>query len=227
MDISRLRPFGGLHSSLLAFSTGYVFRISYWFSTPTEFGAFSNVWMVTPQDRHLLFADPAKSGRVVRIYHRFVESYGATISLWRPDPMCLHLVMQGSAATTIEINLRLGRTLLTRVLAASARAMPVAWATKDTVAPALDALTSMFIAKGRVRVAGKTETEEPYFAGDIDDIMLVKDGSASVNGGPAGYLCPATRPVAFGGFQATPQALELVGRLYLAYRDAGAANGGP
>jgi hypothetical protein len=105
--------------------------------------------------------------------------------------------------------------------------MPVAWATKDTVAPALDALTSMFIAKGRVRVAGKTETEEPYFAGDIDDIMLVKDGSASVNGGPAGYLCPATRPVAFGGFQATPQALELVGRLYLAYRDAGAANGGP
>jgi hypothetical protein len=163
---------------------------------------------------------------VVCTYPRFDESYGAIISLQRSDPMCLHLVVQSSAAITIEINPRLGRTLLTRVPAASARAMPLAWASNDPAAHALGLLTSTFIAKGKVKVAGQTEMEEPSYAGDKDDVMLVKDDSASVNGGQAGYFCPARRGAALGDFQSSPQAFLLAGRLYLAYRDAGAANGG-
>jgi hypothetical protein len=226
MDISQLRPYSGLHSSLISFSSGHLFRISHWTATPTEFGAFSNLWMVTPQDRRVLFSDPAESERVLRIYHRFDEFSGAKISVERPAPLRLDLLMEADDATRVELHLRLERSLVTRFLVAVSRATPLGWKSSDPSIWLLDRLVSVFIARGEFKCASKTETGQPAFSADVDDLLLVKESHATVNGASLGNLSPPTRPVAFGDFATTPQASLAIGRLYLPYPAAGSPDSG-
>jgi hypothetical protein len=151
MDISQLLPFRGLHTSLIHFSSGYAFRISDWASTPTEYGAFSNLWMVTAEDHRILFADPAASGNVVCIYHNFNEVHGASISINRPGQTDLCLNMQAEDGAVLEMNLYLIENLTTRFITAISRAMPTSLALRDPMIRFADILMSKYIAKGNTK----------------------------------------------------------------------------
>ena len=218
MDISGLSPFRGLHSSLMCFSSGHAFRISDWNSTPTEYGALSNLWMVTPEDHRVLSSDPAASSRVVRIYHSFDEVHGASISIDRPGPRDLRLSMQADNGTTVEMSLRLRANLATRLLLALSRGMPTSQAATNASIRLAEALTSAFVARGKVRVAGKTDTGQPYFGAETEQLLLVNDGTCRLDGAELGRVCPTKRTVAFGDFQSSSQAYLMVGALYLAYQ---------
>jgi len=217
MDISQLKPYRGLHTSLIHFDSGYVFRISNWTQTPTEFGSFSNLWMVTGEDRRILFADPPASGSVVCIYHNFDDVVGARISVLQPSHSNLTMSMHALDGTLVEMTLHLADTFPTRLLASISHSMPKSLASRDTMIRFANKLTSSWVAKGKSVTAGHTDTGQPFFVGETDLLYLIKDGNAQLNGNSLGRVCPPSRKVGFGEFEAVPQAYVIVGTLYLPY----------
>ncbi len=217
MDITCLRPFSGLHSSLITFSSGHAFRISLWSATPTEFGPFSNLWMVTPDDRRVLFADPLESGPVVCNYHNFDGVVGAHIRFERPEPLRLHLVGLADNGTRVEMSMVLVRTRGLRLLTALSKGLPAKQASKDPMLWLSELATAALMPGGGMRVAGHTDTGQPFFGADTEDRLLISECMAALDGASLGNLSPLDRPVAFGDFKAGSRAYLSSGRLYLAY----------
>jgi hypothetical protein len=217
MDISQLKPYRGLHTSLIHFDSGYVFRISNWTQTPTEFGSFSNLWMVTGEDRRFLFADPPASGKVVCIYHNFDDVVGAKISVHHPSHSNLTMSMNALDGTLVEMTLLLATTVPTRLLEGISHRTPKSLASRDPMIRLADKLTSAWVARGKSVTAGYTDTGQPFFVGKTDRLYLIKDGNALLNGDSLGSVCPPRRKVGFGEFEAVPQAYVIVGTLYLPY----------
>ena len=61
MDLSLQKAYHGHQSSFIPFSSGYYLYLASWDSTPTSFSSFSNIWVVTPEDKIILFADSPAS----------------------------------------------------------------------------------------------------------------------------------------------------------------------
>ena len=74
-DLSSLKPYHGYQSSIIPLSRGYYFYLASWDSTPTQFSRFSNVWLVTPENKRFLFSDPPASSEIVCICHLGGRSY--------------------------------------------------------------------------------------------------------------------------------------------------------
>jgi len=63
-----LKPFHGYQSSFLPLDSGHYLYLASWDSTPTPLQEFSNVWLITPEDKRILFADPSQASPIVTIY---------------------------------------------------------------------------------------------------------------------------------------------------------------
>ena len=80
-EISDFRQFHGYQTSIIPLEKGHYFYLASWDRNPTRFARFSNVWLVTPDDRRILFSDPPESSEIVSIYHDFHEIYAASIAI--------------------------------------------------------------------------------------------------------------------------------------------------
>lgn len=70
IELSQLRPFHGYQSSIIPLSSKHYFYLASWDKTPTQFPGFSNVWLISPDDRRILFSDPPASSEIVSISFR-------------------------------------------------------------------------------------------------------------------------------------------------------------
>jgi uncharacterized protein YjhX (UPF0386 family) len=149
MEVSSLKAYHGYQSSIIPFSTGYYVYLASWDSTPTRFPSFSNVWVVTPEDRRMLFADPPASSDVVCLYHDFDEIHGASISLdWASEE---HLRVECSSRDgehEVELEFHLHETLGPRLLVAVAGGPPTRFMVSKPIAAVSDFLVNLLVAKG-------------------------------------------------------------------------------
>ena len=220
MDLSLLKAYHGYQSSFIPFSSAYYLYLASWDSTPTNFSSFSNIWVVTPEDKRILFADPPTSSEIVCIYHDFHEVYGASISLdWASENLLLVQCASLNGDHELAIEFYLHETLSSRLLASLASSPPTRFMVSKPMVATSNFLVNLLVTKGGTTVLGKTETGQPYYTGAADRLMLVKKGSATMNGNDLGDVSSPTWPVEFGDAIPSVQPVIKLGTLYIPYEE--------
>lgn len=220
MDLSALKAYHGYQSSFIPFSSAYYLYLASWDSTPTAFSSFSNLWVITPEDKRMLFADPPASSEIVCLYHDFHEIYAASISLdWASEN---HLLVQCASLDgdyELNVEFHLQETLASRLLVALASSPPTRFTASKPVVAVSNFLVNLLITRGGSTIIGKTETDQPYYNGAADRVMLVQKGSATMNGKDLGHVSRPTWPVEFGDAVPTVQPVIRLGTLYIPYEE--------
>lgn len=64
-------PFKGMIGIDIPFENGYSISLLKWESTPTKYGAFSQVWVFDPAGHKICYIDPAEAEELFHKYHSF------------------------------------------------------------------------------------------------------------------------------------------------------------
>lgn len=218
MDLSLLKAYHGYQSSIIPFSSGHYLYLASWDDTPTAFSSFSNLWVITPEDKRMLFSDPPASSEIVCIYHDFDEIYGASMSLdWVSGD---HLLVQCASLDRdheLQIEFHVHETLASRLLVALAGGPPTQFMVSRPMIAVSNFLVNLLIARGGSAIVGKTETGQPFYHGASDRVMLVKKAFATMNGKDLGHVSGPTWPVEFGDAVPFIQPVIKLGTLYIPY----------
>ena len=220
MDVPSLKPYHGYQSSIIPFSTGYYTYVASWDRTPTRFPSFSNVWVVTPEDKRMLFADPPASSEVVCLYHDFDEIHGASISLdWASDDRLRVECSSLNGEHEVELEFHLHETLGSRLLVAAAGGPPTRFMVSRPMAGLSDFFVNLLVAKGGSKMVGRTETDQPFYNAASERVMRIARGSGTMNCEKLGVVSPPTWPVEFGdGVPYMRSAIKL-GTLYVPFEE--------
>jgi hypothetical protein len=220
MDLPQLKAYQGTQSSLIHFTSDYYLYFASWDSTPTKFSSYYNIWLITPKDKRILFADPPDSSEIACIYHNFQEVYGGAISLDWPSEN--HLQVQcGSHDGKYELSLEfyLKETISSRLLVALAKSPPTSFMVSKPMVSLSNFLVNLLATKGGLTVFGKTETGQPFYTGAVDRLMFIKDGTATLNGNDLGDVSSPTWQPEFGDVIPPVRSVIRLGTLYLPYDD--------
>jgi hypothetical protein len=220
MDLSTLKAYHGYQSAVIPLSTGYYVYLASWDSTPTEFSSFSNIWVVTPDDRRILFADPPASSDAVCIYHDFDEIHGSSISLdWASEERLRVHCSSLNGEHEVELEFRLKVTLGSRLLVAVAGGLPTPFQISKPMIAATDFFVDLFVAKGGSRMVGRTETGQPFYNGAAERVMRIEGGTATMDGEDLGVVSRPTWPVTFGDGVPFVQPVFKLGTLYVPFEE--------
>jgi hypothetical protein len=220
MDLSSLKPYHGYQSSFIPFSSAYYLYLASWDSTPTSFSSFSNLWVITPENRRMLFADPPASSEVVCIYHDFHDIYPASISLdWVSEDHLLIRCASLDGNHELSIEFHLHETVASRLLVTLASSPPTRFMVSKPMVAVSNFLVNALIAKGGSRLVGQTETGQSFYHGASERVMLVKKGSAAMNGRDLGEVSSPTWPIEFGDAIPFAQPVIKLGTLYIPYEE--------
>lgn len=218
MDLSALKAYHGYQSSIIPFSSAYYLYLASWDSTPTGFSSFSNVWVVTPEDKRILFADPPASSEIVCIYHDFHEIYGASISLdWASEGHLQVHCASINGVHELEVEFSLHEKISSRLLIALASSPPTRFKVSKPMVTMSNFLMNLLVTKGGSRIIVKTETGQPVYHGSAERLFHVMKGSATLNGEDLGEVSSPTWPVEFGDAIPFVQAVIKLGNLYIPY----------
>jgi hypothetical protein len=215
---SSLKPFHGYQSSLLPLTSGHYIYLASWDSTPTQFKEFSNLWLITPEDKRLLFVDPLEASEIVCIYHEFQEIYGASIQLnWTGDDQLRVVCESDDARYRLTATLLVQQTFWSRLLLAIGAGPPSPFRLSSPVIRISNYLVNLFVARGGSTLLGRTETNQPFYHGETENLYLVKGGTAALNGQDLGSFTVATWPVEFGDAVPFKQPVFKIGTLYIPF----------
>jgi hypothetical protein len=199
MDLSKLKAYHGYQSSIIPLSSDYYFYLASWDRTPTEFSHFSNIWLITPDDKRILFSDPYASSEIVCIYHRFHEILGSSISLDWASENQLHIKCTSLDETNkLNIEIHLQESLLSRLLVSIASSPPTSLRVSKPIVAVSNLLVNLLVTKGGSTLVGKTETGQPFYLGEIERLYQVGGISVSLNGEDLGKVSSPTWPLEFG-----------------------------
>jgi hypothetical protein len=218
MDLPNLRAFYGSQSSLIPFTSNYYLYFTRWDSTPTPFSPYANIWVITPENRRILFADPPASIEIACIYHNFDEVHGEAISLdWLPENHLQIHCESHDGEYELSVDFHLYETLSSRLLVAIASSPPTRFMVSKPMTALSNLLVNFLVTKGGLTVVGKTETGQPFYTGKADRLMLIKEGSATMNGRDLGDVSSPTWPIEFGDVIPPVRSVIRLGTLYLPY----------
>lgn len=218
MNLSDLKAFHGSQSSLIAFTSGYYLYFVSWDSTPTKFPSYSNIWMITPENKRILFADPPASSEIACIYHEFHEVYGGAISLeWTSENHLQVYCESHDGRHELSLDLYLNETISSRLLVALANSRPTRFMVSKPMIALSNFLVNLLLTKGGLTVLGKTETGQPFYTGAANRLMLIKEGSATMNGRDLGDISSPTWSIEFGDVIPPVRSVIRLGTLYLPY----------
>jgi hypothetical protein len=218
MDISLLKPYHGYQTSILPLSSGYYFYLASWDKTPTEFPCFSNIWLVTPEDKRMLFSDPPATSEIVCIYHEFHEIYGASIDLnWisenQLDVQCKSL----DDVYGLKVEFHLSEPLTSRLLVSIGSSQPTRFRLSKSMVTISNFLVNLLAAKGGSALVGKTETGQPFYHGETERLFQVIGGSISLNGEDIGTFTSPTWSIEFGDAVPFVKPVIKLGTLYIPF----------
>ncbi|MEJ2756980.1 MAG: hypothetical protein P8046_00735 [Anaerolineales bacterium] len=199
MDISSLKPYHGYQSSIIPLTSGYYIYLASWDKTPTEFSHFTNVWLITPEDERVLFADPPASSPIVCLYHEFHEIYGATITLdWISKNQLNVQCKSLDDRYNLNIDFQLEETWASRLLVSLGGGPPTNFRLSKPMLAVSNFLLNILVAKKGSHLLGDTETGQPFYHGDTEKLFSVTGGSMSLNGDDIGTFTHPTWRVEFG-----------------------------
>jgi hypothetical protein len=218
IDISQLRPFHGYQTSIIPLSSNYYFYLASWKQTPTQFPRFSNVWLVTPEDNRILFSDPPASSAIVSIYHRFDEIYGASIKVHWPTKEQLDVHCQSlDGAFDLNASFDVHESLASRVLVAIGSGPPTAFRISAAMTSLSSFLVNSFVSKGGSVVLGRTETGQPFYHGETENLLQVVGGSIFLNDEDIGTPTNPTWPIDFGDAIPMFKPVVKLGTMYIPF----------
>ena len=218
IDPSVLKPFHGHQSSFLPLTSGHYLYLASWDSTPTPYQEFSNVWLITPKDKRILFVDPQEASRVVTIYHDFHEIHGASIQMqWTAGDKLRVVCESDDARRRLSFTLLLEETLWSRVLLAINAGPPSRFRLSRPVIRISDFLVNTLVARGGSCLLGRTETGQPFYHGETEHLYLVRGGAADLNGRDLGSFTAPTWSLEFGDAVPFTQPVLKVGSLYIPF----------
>ena len=85
------------------------------------------------------------------------------------------------------------------------------------VSAIFDFVLNLLVTKGGMKIVGSTETGQPFYHGAAERIMVVRAGSAKMDGKDLGVVSRPTWPVRFGDSGPCIQAAMKQGTLYIPY----------
>lgn len=217
-DISDFRQFHGYQTSIIPLSNGYFFYLASWDTNPTRFTRFSNVWLVTPDDRRMLFSDPPEASEIVSIYHEFQEIYGASISVeWIGSGRFQVRCDSQEGGYELEARFDVREPLRSRFLVAVGGGPPNAFKMSPPVLAVSSLLLNSLVAKGGAILTGRTETGQPFYHADAEHLYLVEEGAVRLNGEDLKVIPGPGRAIEFG--DAVPYGKSVIkqGTLYLLF----------
>ncbi len=101
-------PFKGFLCPGIYFSSGYCVWLMHWDSTPAEIGAFSEIWVFTPENNRTAYIDPVEAIAIFKIYHDFNTAIGAKIIWDCKDSRSLFATFRAADNGVMDIQLKLG-----------------------------------------------------------------------------------------------------------------------
>lgn len=199
MDISSLKPYHGYQSSITPLTSGYYVYLASWDQTPTKIPHFSNVWLITPEDTRILFADPPASSPIVCLYHEFHEIYGAAITLnWRSENRLKVQCKSLDGQFDLDIDYHLEETWASRLLIALGGGPPTRFRLSRPMLAVSNFLVNLLAAKSGASLLGTTETGQPFYHGDAEKLFIITGGSLSLNSENLGTITQPTWQIEFG-----------------------------
>jgi hypothetical protein len=218
MYLSSLKPYHGYQSSIIPLSSDYYFYLASWDSTPTPFSHFSNVWLVTPENKRILFSDPPASSEIVCIYHEFHEIYGASISLdWITENELQVQCESIDKAYKLNAEFQLNEPLTSRLLVAIGGGPPTKFRLSKATVAVSNFLVNSLVAKGGSALFGKTETGQPFYHGETERLFQVIGGSVTLNGEDLGTVTNPTWSIEFGDAVPFINPVVKLGTLYIPF----------
>jgi hypothetical protein len=218
MDLSLLKPYHGYQTSIIPISSGYFFYLASWDRTPTQFPRFSNIWLVTPEDKRILFSDPPASSQIVCIYHDFHEIYGASIGIDWITENELHIQCNSLDNTyELQVTLYLHEPLTSRLLVAIGSGPPTQFRVSNAMVAVSNFLVNSLVAKRGSVLLGKTETGQLFYHGETERLFHVVGGSISLNGEDMGTFTSPTWSIEFGDAIPFFKPVVKLGTLYIPF----------
>lgn len=217
-EISDFRQFHGYQTSIIPLENGHFFYLASWDNSPTRFARFSNVWLVTPDDRRILFSDPPESSEIVSIYHDFQEIYGASIAIqWIGGERFEIRCSSPEGGYELEARFDVHEPLRSRLLVAVGGGPPNAFRMSAPVQAVSSLLLNWLVAKGGAILSGRTETGQPFYHADAEHLYLVSEGTVRVNGEELKVVSGPGRPIEFGDGVPYGRPVIKLGTLYLPF----------
>jgi hypothetical protein len=218
IDTSRLHPFHGYQTSIIPLASNYYFYLASWDENPTPFPHFSNVWLITPDDRRILFSDPPASSEVVCIYHVFHEIYAASIAVdWITETQIQVQCKSADGAFDLDAKFDVRESLLSRLLVAMGSGPPTPFRTSRPIIALSNFLLDALVTKSGSMLLGRTETGQPYYHGETDNLFRIAGGSMVLNGEDIGPLTSPTWSLEFGDSVPFFKPVIKLGTLYLPF----------
>ncbi len=218
LDPDLLQPFHGYQSSIMPLDSGHYLYLASWDSTPTPFEKFSNLWLITPEDKRVLFVDPGGAASIVTLYHEFHEIQGASIGMkWTGADQIRIQCESDSAHYQLTASLVVEETYWSRLLLKLGAGPPTRMRLSQPVIRISNFLCDLLVARGNTCLLGRTETGQPFYHGETEHLYLVTAGSAVLNGRDLGSFSVPTWPLYFGDAVPFTQAVLKIGTLYIPY----------
>jgi hypothetical protein len=219
LDPAVLKPFHGYQSSFLPLTSGHYLYLASWDSTPTPYQEFSNLWLITPEDKRILFTDPAGASQIVTIYHEFQEIYGASIRMdWNTGDQLRVVCESDDARRRLTFTLLVEETYWSKLLLKIGAGPPSRFRMSRPVVAVSNFLVDLLVARGGSVLLGRTETGQPYYNGETEHLYLVKGGAATLNGQDLGSFTTPTWALEFGDGVPYTQPVLKIGTLYIPFR---------
>jgi hypothetical protein len=218
MNVSLLKPFHGYQTSIIPVSNGYYFYLASWDRTPTPFSHFSNVWVITPEDKRVLFSDPPATSEIVCIYHEFDEICGASIEIdWIAENQLYLRCGSLDDAYDLEVTFELHESMASRLLLAIGSGPPTQFRISKPVTAVSNFLVNLLVARGGSVLVGKTETDQPFYHGETERLFEVVGGAISLNGEDLGMFTSPTWSIEFGDAVPFVNPVVKLGTLYIPF----------
>lgn len=216
MKKDTLSRFSGFFSPGLYFAAGHAMRLYNFTSTPPSVDPFFQIWMAAPDGKKILYIDPESASAVVAQWYRFDETIGADIQ-WQWDQSdLLQIHMKADDGATLDLELRLGSSAGTALLNTMVRLAPRWMLFAGPMLTLSSFAFNALLGLGGVHIAGHTETGKPYVT-EADELAVVRDASATLNGDNLGDLTQPPRPISFGPSRVADRPIVARGTASLAY----------
>lgn len=197
----------------LCFESGHCIWLLEFTSTPTRFDSYTELWIITPDGKRILYTDPEAATEEVLKYHDFGRTNGASITCDTSRGQ-IGVTMEATDGTSLELTASASQTLETRVLNGVIALTP-AVVLQSSVGTAISTLSlNLLLDANGLKVAGRTETDRRYRL-DAERMRQITDASATLDGRDLGTISPPDRLIEFGDAKTTADALYVPGTLHL------------
>lgn len=209
----RLGAFTGNFIPGLCFESGHCIWLLEFTSTPTRFDSYTELWIITPDGKRILYTDPEAATEEVLKYHDFDRTNGASITCDTSHSQ-ISVTMEATDGTSLELTASASQTFGTRVLN-TVIALTPAVILQSRMGTTISTLSlNLLLDANGLKVAGRTETDRRYRL-DAERIQQITDASVTLDGSDLGALDSPTRPIEFGDAKTTADALYVPGTLNL------------